>query len=44
MNEECKKILESRISAGATENCQGRDVTRKLLRGPTTWKVMRNLR
>ena len=36
-----QKMFESRISAGATENCQdGTNVAQKNQRGPTTWKDM----
>ena len=40
--EECEKMFESRVSAGATENYQdGRNLTQKLSHGLTTWKDMR---
>ena len=39
--DEYRKMFESRISAGATENYQGgRNLTQRWLRGPTTWKDM----
>ena len=41
--EHCEKMFESRISAGATEKNHYRDgkaLTRKLKRAPTTWKDM----
>ena len=40
MREVLKKMLESRISAGATEKFPGweKNLTQRRLRGPTTWK------
>ena len=41
MIEECTKMFESRISAGATEKLPGWEkLTQKRLRGPTIWKDM----
>ena len=43
--DEYRKMFEPRISAGASENCQGvRNLTQKLSRGHTIWKVMRKMR
>ena len=39
--EQYKKMFESRISVGATENCQDwKNLKRKMQRGPTTWRDM----
>ena len=35
----CRTMFESRISAGATENCHARKIC-VILRGPTIWRVM----
>ena len=38
---EYKEMFKIRISAGATENYQGgKNLTQRLLRGPTSWKDM----